>query len=36
MEVNMDMEGELENFVKVDESVCKTLEKRDDKYSPAR
>ena len=36
MGINYEIESELESFVKVDESVCKTLEKRDDKYSPIR
>jgi hypothetical protein len=36
MGVNYDIENELEDFVKVDSSVCKTLEIRDDKFSPVR
>lgn len=36
MGVNYEIENELENFVKIDDSVCKTLEIRDDKFSPIR
>jgi hypothetical protein len=36
MGANKEIETELEGFVRVDESVCKELEKRNDRYSPVR
>jgi hypothetical protein len=31
---NREIEGELDSFVKLDDSIVKTLEKRDEKLSP--
>lgn len=33
---NLDMEKELDGFLKADDSVCKVLEERDERYSPIR
>lgn len=33
---NKDIEHELDSFVKVDDSIVKALEERDDKFSPVR
>jgi len=36
MQANLEIEKELDNFVNLDESIVKTLEKRDDRLSPLR
>jgi len=33
---NKEIEDELDSFINVDESITKTIDKRDEKYSPTR
>lgn len=33
---NHEIEQELDNFVKLDESIVKTIDKRDERFSPVR